>query len=90
MVGIVRIDAARTRSSGGKARNSMAMPTGASIPPPAPWRTLKATSWLRLVARPQSAEAPVKMTIALSSTRLPPKRSPSHPDAGMKMDKLTR
>ena len=26
----------------------------------------------------------------VSSTRLPPKRSPSHPDAGMKMDKLTR
>ena len=36
-VGTVRMLAARTRSAGGKVRNSMAMPTGVSIPPPTPW-----------------------------------------------------
>ena len=36
VVGTVRMLAARTRSDGGKTRYSMAMPTGAIIPPPAP------------------------------------------------------
>ncbi len=41
-------------------------------------------------ATPQSAEPTVNTTIAVRSTRLPPKRSPSHPDAGMKTARLTR
>ena len=41
-------------------------------------------------ARPHSAEPIVKTTMAVSSTRLPPKRSPSQPDAGMKTARLTR
>ncbi len=84
------IDAARTRSCGGKVRNNMAVPTGASMPPPTPWRTRKATSSPRLEASPHSADAAVKMTTAVISTRLPPKRSPSHPDAGMNTARLTR
>ena len=32
----VRMLAARTRSAGGKTRKSMAIPTGAIMPPPAP------------------------------------------------------
>ncbi len=43
-VGIITIVEARARSIGGKARNSMAIPIGVSIPPPTPWRTRKATS----------------------------------------------
>jgi hypothetical protein len=35
-VGTVRIVDARARSDGGKARNSIAVPTGVSIPPPTP------------------------------------------------------
>ena len=45
VVGTVRMLAARTRSAGGKTRYSMAMPTGAIMPPPAPWRTRNTTSW---------------------------------------------
>ena len=36
VVGMVMMLAVRTRSAGGKTRYSMAMPTGAIIPPPAP------------------------------------------------------
>ena len=46
---------------GGKARNSMAMPTGVIIPPPTPCSTRNRTSWERLSARPHRTEAPVKM-----------------------------
>ena len=81
---------ARTRSDGGNARYSIAMPTGAMSPPPAPWMTRKTTSWPRLPAAPHRADAPVKSTMAISSIRRPPKRSPSHPDAGMKTARLTR
>jgi len=68
----------------------MAIPTGASMPPPAPCRTRKATSSSRLDARPHSADATEKTTMAVSSTRLPPNRSPSQPDAGMNTARLTR
>ena len=78
------------RSSGGNTRNSIAMPTGASMPPPTPWSTRNATSSPRLVAVPHSADAIVNTTIAASSTRLPPRRSPSQPEAGMNTARLTR
>jgi len=48
------------------------------------------TSSPRLDATPQSAEAAVNSAIAASSTRLPPYRSPSQPDAGMVIARLTR
>ena len=41
-------------------------------------------------ANPQSTEPTVNTTMAMSSTRLPPKRSPSQPEAGMKTARLTR
>ena len=44
----------------------------------------------RLVERPQSPEETVKIPKAKSSTRLSPKRSPSHPATGMKTARLTR
>src|SRR4051794_29713961 len=87
---MVRTESARTRSSGRKIRSSIAMPTGARRPPPAPWRILKATSWPRFDAIPHRADATVNTVTAVSRTRLPPYRSPSHPDAGMKTAKLTR
>ena len=68
----------------------MAIPTGAIMPPPAPWITRKTTSSVMFWATPQSAEPTVKTTMAVRRTRLPPKRSPSHPDAGMKTARLTR
>ncbi len=90
VVGTVRMAEARIRSAGGKTRYSMAMPTGASMPPPAPCRIRKATSSPRLEASPHRAEAAVKTTMAASSTRLPPNRSPSQPEAGMNTARLTR
>jgi len=68
----------------------MAIPTGASMPPPAPWRIRNSTNSPRLDATPHSAEATEKTAIAVSSTRLPPNRSPSQPDAGMNTARLTR
>ena len=41
-------------------------------------------------ASPQRTEPTVKTTMAMSRTRLPPKRSPSQPEAGMKTARLTR
>ena len=82
--------AALIRSSGGKTRYSIAMPTGTSMPPAAPCRIRNATSSPRLDATPHSAEAPVNSAIAASITRLPPYRSPSQPDAGMLTARLTR
>ena len=90
VVGTVRIAEALIRSAGGNARNSIAIPTGASMPPPAPCRIRNATSSPRLEASPHSAEAAVNTTMAVSITRLPPKRSPSQPEAGMNTARLTR
>ena len=78
-VGTVRMLEARTRSAGGKTRNSMAMPTGVSMPPPTPCSTRKPTSSARLSASPHSTEAPVKTAMAKRRTRLVPMRSPSQP-----------
>ena len=80
----------RTRSAGGYTRNSMARPTGVMIAPPAPCRTRKATSSLRPVDSPHSADPIVKMPMAPSSARRPPIRSPSQPEAGMNTVRLTR
>ena len=90
VVGTVRMAEALMRSSGGNTRNSIAIPTGASMPPPAPCRTRNATSSPRLDASPHSAEAAVKTAMAVSSTRLPPKRSPSQPEAGIATARATR
>ena len=49
-VGMMRIVEALARRSGGKARNSIAVPTGVSIPPPTPCRTRNTTSSARLWA----------------------------------------
>jgi hypothetical protein len=68
----------------------MAIPTGASMPPAAPCRIRNTISSPRLDASPHSAEAAVNSAIAASSTRLPPYLSPSHPDAGMVIARLTR
>ena len=75
--------AALARSIGGKARNNIAAPTGTSMPPPTPCSTRNATSWPRLWACPHSADANVNIARAKRNTRLVPKRSPIHPDAGM-------
>jgi hypothetical protein len=90
VVGTVRIAAARTRSAGGKTRNSIASPTGAIIPPPAPCSTRKISSSVSDPAIPHNADAAVNTAIAASSTRLPPNRSPSQPDAEMNTARLTR
>ena len=90
VVGTVRMAEARTRSRGGKARNSMARPTGANMPPPTPWRTRNPTSSARLVAVPHSADAAVNTAMAPSRILLAPNRSPNHPDAGMNVARLTR
>ncbi len=90
VVGTVMMLATRMRSDGGNARYSMAMPTGIIMPPPAPWTTRKATSWVMFWATPHSAEPIVKTTMDISNTLLPPKRSPSQPDEGMKTARLTR
>ena len=44
IVGIMMNVLARARSAGGNARNSIATPTGVSIPPPTPWMTRNAIS----------------------------------------------
>ncbi len=68
----------------------MAMPTGANMPPPAPWMTRKKMSSVRFCASPQRTDPNVKTTMADIRTRLPPKRSPSQPEAGMNTARLTR
>ena len=82
--------AARTRSDGGNTRNSIAMPTGTNMPPPAPWMTRKMTSSVMFCASPQRTDPNVKTTMADISTRFPPKRSPNQPEAGMNTARLTR
>src|SRR5690242_8393290 len=60
------------------------------MPPAPPCRIRNSTSSGRLDATPHSAEAPVNSAMAVSRTRFPPYRSPSQPDAGMQMARLTR
>src|SRR5690242_10574215 len=60
------------------------------MPPAPPCRIRNSTSSGRLDATPHSAEAPVNSAMAVSRTRFPPYLSPSQPDAGMQMARLTR
>ena len=60
---------ARTRSAGGKTRNSMAIPTGVIRPPAAPCTTRNTTSSPRLVARPHRADEAVNRTTEKSRTQ---------------------
>ena len=63
-VGTMSTVDALARSIGGNARNSIAVPTGTSIPPPTPCRMRNATSSFRLVAAPHSIDEPVNVTSA--------------------------
>lgn len=89
-VGTMITRPAAARSEGGKARKSMAVPTGVSIPPPMPWSRRKAMSWSSEAARPHRTEAAVNRPTATRNVRLVPTRSPIHPDAGMKTARLSR
>ena len=88
-VGIMISIAARARSAGGKARKSIARPTGVSIPPPMPWITRKAISWPIVCAAPHSSEPHVNAIRANKNTRLVPNRSPSQPDVGIHTARLS-
>ena len=64
---------------------------GSSCRRPTPCSTRKTTSSVSDARPARTAPTPaVKTTMAVSSTRLPPNRSPSQPDAGMKTARLTR
>jgi hypothetical protein len=65
-------------------------PGGREHPAADPCRIRIPTSSPKLSASPHSAEVRVKMTRAVRNTRLVPNRSPSHPEAGMKIARLTR
>ena len=75
-VGMIRMVEARARSMGGNARNSIAVPTGTSIPPPTPCSTRNPTSSPRVWAWPHSADAIVKVASAKRKTFFVPMRSP--------------
>ena len=70
--------------------NTIAIPTGWSMPPPTPWITRAPTRAPRDGAIAQSTDAPVKMAMAESSTRFAPNRSAIHPEAGIHTAKLSR
>jgi len=89
-VGITSTVDAFARSSGGKARKSMAVPTGVIMPPPTPCRTRNRVSSFRLWAWPQSAEAMVNTAMAKRNVRFVPNRSPIHPEAGIHTARLRR
>ena len=82
-VGMMSTVDALARSIGGKARNSIAVPTGTSIPPPTPWRMRNTVSSVIEFAVPHSIDAPVNITSANRYTFLVPNRSPIQPDAGI-------
>ena len=82
-VGMVSTVAAAPRSFGGKARNSIAVPTGVSMPPPTPCRMRNATRDSTFHARPHRADANVNIVSANMNVFFVPKRSPIHPDAGI-------
>jgi hypothetical protein len=87
---MVSTAAAFARSAGGKARKSMAVPTGVSMPPPTPCSTRNAISDSTLQARPQRIEASVNTERANMNVRLVPNRSPAQPLTGMKTARLRR
>ena len=87
---MIRTVEALARSTGGNARNSIAVPTGTSIPPPTPCSTRNATSSPRLEAWPHSAEAIVNVASAKRKTFFVPMRSPIQPDAGIQIARESR
>ena len=87
--GIMTIIAALARSAGGKARNSIAMPTGVSIPPPTPWSTRNRISCPIEDDIEHSNEPRVNAARANRKIRFVPNRSPSQPDAGIHTARLT-
>jgi hypothetical protein len=76
-------------SEGGNARNSIATPTGVSMPPPTPWMTRKVISCPIVCAVAHRAEPSVKATNANMNVFFVPMRSPSHPDAGIHTARLS-
>jgi hypothetical protein len=71
---------ARARSAGSrKALTMIDIATGFSIEPPTAWTIRKATSQLRLGAKPQANDAAVNTTSPTRNTRRRPNRSPSDP-----------
>ena len=89
-VGMIRIREAAARRSGGKARKSIARPTGVNIPPPTPWRTRKAMSSPSEVDKPHRHELTVNTISANWNVRFVPNRSPIQPDAGIHTARLSR
>ena len=89
-MGTVRTIDAWARSCGGKARKSIVLPTGVSMPPPTPWMMRKAIIDSRFQERAQSAEPNTKTTSAKMNTFFVPRRSPSQPDAGIQIARLSK
>ncbi len=88
-VGTITTVDALALSAGGKERKSIAIPTGASMPPPTPCTTRKAMSWPMVWAMPHNSEPMVKAPRANMKTRLVPKRSPSQPLVGIHTARLS-
>jgi hypothetical protein len=89
-VGTVRTIEACARSCGGKARKSIVLPTGVSMPPPTPWMIRKAIIDSRFQEKAQSAEPKTKTASANMKTFFVPRRSPSQPEAGIQIARLSR
>ena len=89
-VGMINTVDALARSTGGNARNNMAVPTGVNMPPPTPCNTRNATSSFRLCAWPHSADARVNIANANRNTFFVPIRSPIQPDAGIQIASESR
>jgi len=67
------------------------MPTGVSMPPPAPCRMRNSTSSSTDCESPQSADATREQRDRPAmKVRLVPNRSPTHPEAGIHTARLTR
>jgi len=89
-VGTISTVDAFARSSGGNARNSIAVPTGVSMPPPTPCNTRNATSSPRLCDCPHNADANVNIASAKRNTFFVPILSPIQPDAGIQIASESR
>ena len=74
----------------GKARSTTSRPTGTSSAPPTPWTTRAATSTCRLGDTAQASEPRLNSPIAHRNTVLVPKRSASHPEAGISKATVSR
>ena len=88
MIGMDSTAEALARSLAGNARNSMACPTGTSMPPPTPCRIRAPMSIHISVASPHSTDARVNSTMASSKVRLLPNRSAIQPEEGTNTARL--